>query len=146
MARPTWDDTHFAMLHVIAQRATCPRLHTAACLVDEHNRVIASGYNGSVRGLPHCDDVDVGCLIVDHHCKRTIHAELNCIINAARTRSGTVGTKMYCLHTPCMDCAKYIVQAGIVEVHCYTYYDNLALVDFLQQAGVQICTQAAMLR
>lgn len=136
MPRPSWQRTHIDVLLVIARRSTCKRLHTAACLVDQHNRMVASGYNGSIYGLPHCSDV--GCLLEDDHCVRTVHAEANAIINAARVGVPTVGLTMYSLYTPCMSCAKLIAQAGITRVVIATPYDNKSTVDFLDEVGVTV--------
>jgi dCMP deaminase len=75
---------------------------------------VAAGYNGSPRKLEHCDDVDH--MMVDGHCKRVVHAEVNAIVNAARNGASTMGATLYCNYMPCWDCFKTIINAGIAEV------------------------------
>ncbi|MFO7171928.1 MAG: dCMP deaminase family protein [Bacillota bacterium] len=111
--RPTWDDYFIEMARLAAARATCPRRRVGAVLVRD-NRLIATGYNGAVRGAPHCDDV--GCLMVDGHCVRTVHAELNALLQCALNGVSSAGSTMYCTDFPCVGCAKAMVQAGVVRV------------------------------
>src|SRR3989338_7278239 len=78
--RPSWDDYFMSLARIIASRGTCNRLYTGAVLVKD-KRIISTGYNGSPPGLPHCDEV--GHLLEDGHCVRTIHGEHNAILQAA---------------------------------------------------------------
>ncbi|MBU1173343.1 MAG: dCMP deaminase, partial [Proteobacteria bacterium] len=64
--RPSWNDYFLAIAKVVSRRSTCPRAHVGAVIVSHDNRILATGYNGSPLGEPHCDDI--GCLIVDNHC------------------------------------------------------------------------------
>lgn len=111
--RPDWKDYFLRMADLVAERSTCPRLHVGAVLVRE-TRVIATGYNGSVRGQPHCDDV--GCLMVAGHCKRAVHAEWNALLQCAAAGVPAEGATLFCTAFPCIDCAKALVQAGILRV------------------------------
>jgi len=113
MSRPTWDEIFLEMCDVVAKRATCDRKHVGAVLVKD-NRVIATGYNGSIPGLPHCDDV--GHDMDEGHCVRTVHAEVNVISQAARMGISTEGSTLYCNTLPCWNCFKTIASAGIVTV------------------------------
>ncbi len=113
VTRPDWNDYFLRMADLVAERSTCPRLHVGAVLVRE-TRVIATGYNGSVRGQPHCDDV--GCLMVSGHCKRAVHAELNALLQCAAAGVPAEGATLFCTTFPCIDCAKALVQAGIRRV------------------------------
>lgn len=127
MSRPTWDDTFLALAATWAKRATCLRGQFGAVFVGDGQQVLASGYNGAPRGLPHCMDrapcgcgfgevVPVGCLMEDSHCVRTVHAEINGIIQAARTGVSLLGSRLYLTGRPCQRCALAIVQVGVVEV------------------------------
>jgi len=97
----------------VASRATCSRKHVGAVLVRDR-RIIATGYNGSVPGSPHCDDA--GHVMVDGHCVRTVHAEANAIVQCARYGVSPVGATLYCTAYPCWQCAKLILSAGIQEI------------------------------
>lgn len=100
----------------VARRSTCTRrAAVGAVLANNANRVVATGYNGSPAAAPHCDDV--GCLLdADGHCVRSVHAELNAIIQCAQDGVSTVGLVAYCTHSPCPRCAAALVQAGISKV------------------------------
>jgi dCMP deaminase len=106
--------------------------------VNEHNQVIASGYNGSPRGLEHCDEV--GCsLDTDGHCVRALHAEENAIIQCATTGVATSGSTMYVTHSPCPRCARIIVQAGIIRVvYKVAYKGAWNTMDLLKKANVKL--------
>ena len=97
----------------VARRSTCPRAAVGAVLVRD-KRILTTGYNGAPRGLPHC--TDAGCLMVNGHCVRTLHAEQNAIIQGALHGVDVSGSTLYVTHQPCLTCAKMIINAGIVEV------------------------------
>lgn len=123
MSRINWDQYFIAQTNIIALRSTCTRLNVGALIVRE-NRMIASGYNGSVADGDHC--IDEGCYIVDGHCVRTVHAEANAILQCARFGVATNNTTMYVTHFPCLQCCKQIIQAGVTEVvyeHDYRNHD-----------------------
>lgn len=113
VVRPTWDEYYVEMLQVVRKRATCNRAKHSAILVRE-NRVIGMGYNGSAPGAPHC--LDDECLVIDNHCRRTIHAEANAFLFAAKSGTRLVGATLYITGMPCIDCAKDIVSVGITAV------------------------------
>src|SRR5688500_5156690 len=85
--RPAWAEIWMGMALNVSVRSTCPRGYVGAVLVSPDQRVLGTGYNGSPRGLPHCEDA--GCLLIAGHCTRTIHAELNAILNAKGDLSGS---------------------------------------------------------
>lgn len=97
-------------------RSTCTsKIAVGAVFVSADGRVIASGYNGSPIGQPHCDDA--GCILDEsNHCVRAIHAEANCIIQCARHGVSCVGATAYVTHEPCNNCYNLMLQAGIVKV------------------------------
>lgn len=116
MTRPSWDDYFLAIAEVVSRRSTCPRARVGAVIVSPDNRILATGYNGSPPGEPHCDDV--GCLVVDNHCQRTLHAEVNAIAFAARAGIRLEGSRLYIWSsrgdiTPCRECEKVRKAAGI---------------------------------
>lgn len=118
-ARPSWDEFWFQIALVYSTRATCDRLRTATIIVKD-NRQVGAGYNGSVPGADHCDDV--GHLLINEHCERTLHGEQNAIINTPR--ESLKGATAYILGTPCIRCFKELVAAGVVKINCLGTYEN----------------------
>ena len=108
-----WDKYFLDIARVVSTRGTCPRLKVGSVIVRDRN-ILCTGYNGSIRGLPHC--IDEGCLIVENHCTRTIHAETNAILQAAKNGVDISGATAYCTHSPCINCLKYLLNAGIKEI------------------------------
>ena len=123
-----------AQSHLLSLRSTCERLSVGATIVKD-NRVIAGGYNGSVSGEEHC--IDNGCLVVDGHCIRTIHAEMNAIIQCAKLGVSTEGATIYVTHFPCLNCTKTIIQAGIKQIYyAEDYHNHTYAIQLLEQSGV----------
>ena len=116
------EEAFMKIAKVMAERSTC-RVPNGAILV-RNNRIVASGYNGSPPGREHC--IDVGC-IVDTlgRCSRTIHAEINVILMAARYGISTEGATLYCTTCPCPNCSKLLSNSGIVKVVYEDLYHNL---------------------
>ena len=105
MSRISRDEMFMKIAEVVATRGTCDRAQVGAVLVS-HNRVISIGYNGSPPGEPHCDDV--GHLMVDGHCVRAIHAEVNCVNFAVMFHTDTAICDLYVTHLPCINCCRFI--------------------------------------
>lgn len=140
MSRPDWDTYFMQMAYLVATRATCERKHVGAIIVDLDRRVVSTGYNGSPRGTPSCDEV--GHEIHQGHCVRTLHAESNAIDYAGRSCRGTV---LYVTVVPCYDCAKRIVNAGIIKIvydefYASRYGKSDLVPAFLKEQGVE-CVQ-----
>jgi len=137
--RPDWDAYFLRMARVTATRATCPRRRVGAVLVRDQ-RVLATGYNGSIRGAPHCDDV--GCLIVEkdgrESCERTVHAELNAIIQCALNGVPAKDSTMYCTDFPCISCAKAVVQAGVRRLVYLAEYPDRHSMEVLRDGRVTV--------
>jgi dCMP deaminase len=138
MNKPEWDVYFLRAAYLAATRASCPRKHVGALLVSPDKRVIATGYNGSPSGMDSCDDV--GCLMIEGHCVRTLHAESNAIDFAGRTAMGAV---LYCTVTPCFDCAKRIVNAGIHRVVYDQHYESRygksgTVPEYLRSTGIEV--------
>lgn len=120
MARKSWDDYFLDISRQVATRSTCPRLHVGCVIVKEKN-IVATGYNGSIHGHPHCDEL--GCLIDERgRCIRTCHAELNAVLHAQR--DDLKGATAYVTHEPCENCAKTLAQSGIARIVYAHAYPN----------------------
>jgi len=111
--RDSWDTYFMRLAEEASRRSTCPRRHVVAVVVVERS-VIVTGYNGSIRGLPHCEDV--GCLMVDGHCERTVHAEANAVAQAARNGSRLLGSTLYVTAYPCWNCFRLVANAGVAKI------------------------------
>lgn len=127
------------MAKLVATRATCPRRRVGAVLVRDQ-RILATGYNGAVRGAPHCDDI--GCLLVRHgereSCVRTVHAELNALLQCAVNGVSSKKAALYCTDFPCVACAKALIQAGIERIVYLADYPDPNSVVVLREAGVRL--------
>lgn len=120
--RPSWDQYFMMITRQVADRSTCNRAKVGAVIVRDKN-ILATGYNGSPAGLPHC--TDVGCLIyesrtpsgeIEENCFRTIHAEINAIAQAAKNGATIQGADIYITHTPCIHCFKVLINSGIRRI------------------------------
>lgn len=123
--RPSWNNYFMEIARVAATRSTCDRKHVGAVIV-KNKIILSTGYNGSPRGLPHCDDAghelkDMGGR---QSCVRTIHAEANAIAQAARSGTAIEGAEIYTTASPCYDCLKLIINAGIVRIYCGEFYGS----------------------
>ena len=134
MQRISWDEYFMAQSHLLSLRSTCSRLSVGATIV-KYKRIVSGGYNGSIKGDDHC--IDVGCKVVEGHCVRTIHAEINAILQCSRFGVGTEGATIYVTHFPCLNCTKSIIQAGIKEI-CYAndYRNNEYARELLEKSGI----------
>ena len=121
--------------HEVATRATCDRKHVGAVIVRERS-ILATGYNGSLRGLAHCDDE--GPLMEDGHCVRTVHAEANAIVQAARNGVRIEGSTIYVTASPCWGCFRLIVNAGIVRIVFGEFYRDPKIFEFSQKLGLEL--------
>jgi dCMP deaminase len=136
--RPSWDQYFMLITRQVADRSTCNRAKVGAVIVRDKN-ILATGYNGSPAGLPHC--TDVGCLIyesrtpsgeIEENCFRTIHAEINAIAQAAKNGSSILGADIYITHTPCIHCFKVLINTGIKRV-LYEKPYKIATIDELRR-------------
>ena len=123
--RLAWDQYFAAQALLIANRSTCKRAKVGAVLVKD-NKVISTGYNGSVSGTEHC--IDHECLVIDGHCVRTLHAEVNAILQGAE-RGVPKGFTAYVTHFPCLNCTKQLLQVGCKRV---VYINQYRIDDYVQ--------------
>lgn len=118
-----------------ATRSTCPRKHVGAVIVRDRT-ILSTGYNGSIRGAPHCDEV--GCLIENGHCVRTVHAEANALIQAARHGIRLEEAEIYVTASPCFNCFKLIANAGIRTVYYGEFYRDEKVLAFARELGIRM--------
>lgn len=133
--RDSWDAYFLVIAKAVATRATCDRKHVGAVIVRDKS-ILATGYNGSIRGLPHCDDV--GHLMEDGHCIRTVHAESNAIAQAARNGTKIDGAEIYITASPCFNCFKLIANAGIKRIVFGEFYRDERIFEFAKLAGIEV--------
>lgn len=142
-----WDEYFMEIMDTVSKRATCDR-GRSGCVIAKDNQLLVSGYVGSPKGLPHCDEaghilkkvmhIDEGDR-VSEHCVRTVHAEQNAICQAAKRGIALDGATLYCRMTPCRTCTMLIINCGIVRVVCQRKY-QLAQEseEMLAMAGIDI--------
>lgn len=143
--RPSWDVYFMDLAHSVSKRATCDR-GRSGCVIVRDKQILVTGYVGSPRGLPHCDDVGHFMKKVIHedgsvtqHCVRTVHAEQNAITQAARRGIGLDKSTLYCRMTPCRVCAMLIINCGIERVVCEKkYHAGKESEEMFKDAGVTL--------
>jgi len=134
--RKPWNEYFMDQAEMVSTRSTCDRLHVGAVIVRD-KRIISTGYNGSVSGDVHCQDI--GCNVVSGHCIRTIHAESNAILQCAKFGVSTEDAAIYVTHFPCLLCSKQIIQAGIRTIHYkHEYRADPYAISLLQQAQIEL--------
>ena len=134
--RIDWDQYFMTQATLLSLRSTCTRLSVGAIIVRDR-RVIAGGYNGAVSGDVHC--IDEGCYLVDGHCVRTIHAEMNAVLHCAKLGVVTDGAEVYVTDFPCLQCTKMLLQAGIVKInYLRNYHNDQYAVELLKRKNVEI--------
>ena len=134
--RIAWEKYFMLQAIMLAARSTCTRLHVGAVVVKD-GRIIASGYNGSVSGTPHC--TEVGDLVVDGHCIRAVHAEQNALMQLAKMGISADGAQVFVTDFPFVHCTKLLLQAGIKKINYLRNYHNDDFVaELLQTKNVAI--------
>lgn len=133
--RASWDEYFMAIARQVATRSTCDRKHVGAVVVRE-KMILTSGYNGSIRGLAHCDDE--GHLMEDGHCVRTVHAEANAIVQAARNGVRLEGADIYVTASPCFGCYKLIANAGMKRIIFGEFYRDERIFKLSEQLGIHL--------
>lgn len=121
--RLSWQEYFMNLAMTVSQRGTCDRAYVGCVIVNKENRIVSTGYNGSIKGNPHCDEI--GHTMRDGHCIATIHAEMNALLCCAKEGISVNGCIAYVTHFPCLNCTKSLIQAGISKI----YYNNAYRVD-----------------
>ncbi len=143
--RPSWDEYFIGMANYIGTRATCDR-GRSGCVIVRDKRVISAGYVGSPPGLPHCDEVGHDMHTVTNedgtkseHCIRTIHAEQNAMIQAARFGVALEDSTLYSKMVLCHVCAKMAITAGIKRIVSeQDYHASGRSKEMFKKAGVEL--------
>jgi dCMP deaminase len=133
--RAGWNEYFMGIAHQAATRSTCPRKHVGAVIVRDRT-VLSTGYNGSLRGLPHCEDA--GCIMEDGHCITTVHAEANAILQAAKNGVSIEGGELYTTASPCWNCFKLIANAGIRTIYFGEFYRDERSREVAKQIGMEL--------
>ncbi len=137
--RTSWDQYFMEIARQVATRATCDRKHVGAVLVRDRI-ILSTGYNGSIRGMPHCDEV--GHLMENGHCVATVHAEANAVLQAARTGVRIEGSSLYTTASPCWPCFKLVANAGIVRIVYGEFYRDPRIFDVAARLEIELVSLA----
>ncbi|MEM2918562.1 MAG: cytidine/deoxycytidylate deaminase family protein [Candidatus Altiarchaeota archaeon] len=141
MPRPTWDEYFSKIANDVAARSTCIRHKYGAVIVNEKHEIIATGYNGVIRGAPHCEDI--GCIKdklkipsgKGHDLCPAVHAEQNALLQAGKA---ALGATLYVNAFPCKICARLIVNSGIKRVVISGDYTDEEGLEILKGAGIEV--------
>jgi dCMP deaminase len=142
--RTSWHIYFMRVAQIVSERATCTRAKIGAVIVKDKN-IIATGYNGSPAGHPHC--TEVGCLLyvstnpdgeVEENCFRTIHAEINAIAQAAKHGVSIDGADIYVTASPCYHCLKTLLNCGISNIYYGKPYKIEKTAQLLEKSHVNL--------
>jgi dCMP deaminase len=124
-----------AIARVVASRSTCDRKFVGSVIVRDKT-ILSTGYNGSIRGMPHCSEV--GHMMEDNHCVATIHAETNAVLQAAKNGVSIDEGTVYVTASPCWACFKMITNAGIRRIVYGEFYRDNRIFDVAKKLGVEL--------
>jgi dCMP deaminase len=142
--RIDWDTYFMRIAQLVAERSTCTRAKVGAVIVKDRS-IIATGYNGSPSGMPHC--LEAGCLVYrsttpdgteEENCFRTIHAEINAIAQAAKNGSAIDGAGVYVTHTPCIHCMKVLINVGMKTIYYAKPYKIDTIKEMVDAGGIEL--------
>ncbi len=133
--RSSWDNYFMKIAEEVSTRSTCDRKFVGAVIVRD-KMILSTGYNGSIRGLPHCDEV--GHEMENGHCVRTVHAEANAIVQAARNGVSIGAADIYVTASPCYNCFKLIANAGIKRIFYGELYRDKRIKAHAKEAGIEL--------
>jgi len=140
MVRPSWDEYFAKIVDDVSKRSTCTRRQIGSLIVNNEHEIVSTGFNGNVRGAPHCDDI--GCIKDEmklpsgsgHDWCTAVHAEQNALLQAGKAAKGAI---LYVNGFPCKICARLIVNAGIKKVVISGEYPSKEGLDILSDAGIE---------
>jgi len=135
MQRVSWDRYFMDIAQVVSSRSTCSRKNVGSVIVRDRT-ILSTGYNGSLRGLPHCDDI--GHMMEGGHCVATIHAEQNAIIHAAKNGVAINGGTIYVNALPCWTCFNSITHAVLRRIVYGEFYRDERIFEFSQRLGIEL--------
>ena len=133
--RVSWETYFMNIAREVATRSTCDRKHVGAVIVRDKT-ILSTGYNGSIKGLPHCDEA--GHEMVEGHCVRTTHAEANAIVQAAKNGVKIDSAEIYVTASPCYNCFKLIANSGIKIIYYHEFYRDDRILDRANEVGIKL--------
>ena len=133
--RVSWEPYFMNIAREVATRSTCDRKHVGAVIVRDKT-ILSTGYNGSIKGLPHCDEA--GHEMVEGHCVRTTHAEANAIVQAAKNGVKIDSAEIYVTASPCYNCFKLIANAGIKIIFYHEFYRDDRILKRSKEVGIKL--------
>ncbi len=133
--RAGWDEYFMNIAQEVSSRSTCDRKFVGAVIVRDKT-ILSTGYNGSVRKLPHCDEA--GHMMENDHCVATIHAEANAIIQAAKNGVCIDGATIYTTASPCWICFKLIANSGIKRICFGEFYRDKRIFDIAKTLKIEL--------
>lgn len=135
-SRLSWEQYFMNIAHMVSERGTCDRAYVGCVLVNKDNRIVSTGYNGSIPGNPQCDEV--GHTMRDGHCIATAHAEMNALLYCAKEGITVKNTVCYVTHFPCLNCTKALIIAGISKIYYHEGYrmDDYAI-ELLERNNIE---------
>jgi dCMP deaminase len=135
LTREHWNEYFLKIAYQVATRSTCDRNNVGAVIVRE-KMILSTGYNGSIRGLSHCDEI--GHLMENDHCVRTVHAEVNAIAQAARNGINLNNSELYVTSSPCWNCFKALANVGIKKIFFSHEYREKKIFEFAKLANIEM--------
>jgi dCMP deaminase len=143
LRRPELDEYFLKIASVVAERSTCRRHHIGAIAV-RGKHILTTGYSGAPAGAKDC--LELGCLRDElgipsgtrQEICRAIHAEQNVIIQAGLHGVSLEGSTVYCTHTPCVLCAKMLVNARISRFVSFGKYSDDEFIKLFKEAGIKV--------
>ena len=133
--RVSWGTYFMNIAQEVATRSTCDRKHVGAVIVRDKT-ILSTGYNGSIKGLPHCDEA--GCEMVEGHCVSTTHAEANAIVQEAKNGVKIELSEIYVTASPCYNCFKLIANAGIKIIYYNELYRDERIFERAKEVGIKL--------
>ena len=133
--RVSWAEYFMNIAQEVSTRSTCNRKAVGAVIV-RGKTILSTGYNGSIKGADHCDDA--GHEMENDHCVRTIHAEGNAIVQAARHGIRIENSEIYVTASPCYDCFKMIANAGINKIYFGEFYRDERIIELAEKLDIQL--------
>jgi len=135
MTRAKWEEYFMNIAKEVASRSTCDRKHIGSVIVKDKT-ILSTGYNGSIRGMPHCDEV--GHMMENDHCVATIHAEANAILQAAKNGVMIDNAEIYITASPCWFCFKMLANAGIKKIYYGEFYRDERIFDVAKKLDIEL--------
>ena len=133
--RVSWETYFMNIAREVATRSTCDRKHVGAVIVRD-KVILSTGYNGSIRGVKHCDEI--GHLIENGHCVRTVHAEVNAVAQSSMNGTNINNSSIYLTASPCWPCFKILANSGIKKIYFGEFYRDNKIFTFAQETGIEL--------